>query len=331
MPYNIGKIVIVGAGKMAKAYAQVMIASNNQFIIVGRSEARVKQLRKEFPIVESLSGGIEAYLLVNDPPEIAVVATNITTMAPIAEKLIDAGTKRILLEKPGALSIGPLKDLLRLIEKKPTSIFIGYNRRFYKSVAMARQIIEEDGGATSMHFEFTEMIYKIKPEKHGKEALEKWIIANSSHVIDTAFFLTGSPARIDAKVYGKEVNWHPSGSIFMGCGMTKKFVPFTYCANWGSAGRWNIEIMTKAHRLIFSPMERLKIQKKGETLIEGIKTDYTLDEKFKPGIYLQTMALLNGEGEEKLLTLEEQINNINRYNVIGNYRSCLKMIYRKSV
>ncbi|MEE6591687.1 hypothetical protein VWN77_10290, partial [Campylobacter coli] len=44
-------------------------------------------------------------------------------------------------------------------------------------------------------------------------------------------------------------------------------------ANWRSPGRWSIEIMTNNYRLIFKPLEKLFIQKKGEISIYSYDGD----------------------------------------------------------
>ena len=62
------------------------------------------------------------------------------------------------------------------------------------------KIVQQDGGIISVHFEFTEWIHTINPEDYDDESLNKWIIANSSHVIDTVFYLIGNPKIINSKI-----------------------------------------------------------------------------------------------------------------------------------
>lgn len=319
MSDHLNEIVLVGAGKMAKAYAKALIHQHQKFIVVGRSEERIMSFKEDFPEIHAVSGGIEDFLKKEPAPKFAIVAANITVMASIAQKLIEAGARKILLEKPGSLSIKVLSELKKLAEERGASVFIGYNRRFYTSVLEAQRIIEEDGGLSSFHFEFTEMIHKIKPEKHGPEALSRWVISNSSHVIDTAFFLGGAPKELMGKVSGNDVEWHPSGSIFTGMGETEKGVPFTYHANWGSAGRWSLEVNTSKRKLIFSPMERLKCQLKGETAISEVELDYSKDENYKPGIFGQTYSFINYTTTHDLLDIGSLIEELRWVNKIAKY------------
>ena len=79
-----------------------------------------------------------------------------------------------------------------------------------------------------------------------------------------------------------EIQAFPSASIFSGGGISDSDALFSYQANWESAGRWNVEVNTNKHRLIFRPMERLQVQNIGSTKIEWADNiDYSLDEKYK--------------------------------------------------
>jgi len=96
-------------------------------------------------------------------------------------------------------------------------------------------------------------------------------------------------------------------------------VLFSYQANWESAGRWSVEILTKEHRLVFRPMEKLQIQKRGTITQEFDESiDYSLDEQYKPGLYLQTENFLDNNFT-KMCSLEKQYEMIDIYNKIANY------------
>ena len=69
--------------------------------------------------------------------------------------------KKILLEKPGAVNEGQLIELEQLAMSKGAEIYLAYNRRFFSSVLEAQKRIQEEGGVTSFHFEFTEWSHII--------------------------------------------------------------------------------------------------------------------------------------------------------------------------
>ena len=145
---------------------------------------------------------------------------------------------------------------------------------------------------------------------------ENWFLANSSHVVDLAFYLGGKPKEISTYTAGG-LAWHPSASIFAGAGVSENGALFSYQANWESAGRWSVEILTKEHRLILRPLEKLQVQKRGSVkvdFVEGI--DYTLDEKYKPGLYLQTKKFITGNIQQ-VMNISEHSSVVKHYTSIS--------------
>ena len=116
-----------------------------------------------------------------------------------------------------------------------------------------QDIIKLDAGVTSFNFEFTEWANTIEPLVKAEGIKEKWFLGNSTHVVDLAFYLGGKPKKISTFTSGSLV-WHPSSSVFAGAGITDKDILFSYSANWESAGRWTVEVLTKDNKLIFEPM-----------------------------------------------------------------------------
>ena len=66
-------------------------------------------------------------------------------------------------------------------------------------------------------------------------------------------------------------------------------------------------------------MEKLQIQKKGSIAQVFDETiDYSLDEVYKPGLYLQTKYFLENN-RDSICTINEQYDMINTYNRMANY------------
>ena len=127
-----------------------------------------------------------------------------------------------------------------------------------------------------------------------------------------AFYLGGKPKSISCYKSGK-LNWHPSGSIYAGSGETINGALFSYIANWESPGRWNLELSTKNYRFIFRPLEKLQIMNHGSIDVRFIDDiNYEIDDKFKPGIYLQTKSFI----EKKVnlfININEQLDILNNF------------------
>jgi len=314
------KILLVGSGNMAYEYLKVLKALNKTVIIVGRGKANVLKLKKLFPEFEYHYGGVDNYISnCKNIPEIAINTVNIDYLGSTSITLLLSGVKNLLIEKPGDLNLSVLKKIEKLSCKNNAVVSIAYNRRFYSSTLHLIDLINEDGGLLSSHFEFTEWVTTIGPHTHSKNALNKWILSNSSHVIDTVFHIIGDPLELNSKIFGKKnIEWHPSGSIFIGFGVSEYNIPFTYHSNWNSPGRWSIELTTNKRRFYLKPMEKLFEQKLNSVQLNELKIDDNLDHQFKPGLYLQTKSFINSNFKN-FQSIKDQIKSMEYYSIIAGY------------
>lgn len=283
---------LIGAGGMAVDYAKVLSALGMNYSVVGRGESSASAFRKATG-VEVIAGGLKEYLSSKPAlPSHAIVAVGVETLHETTLQLLEYGVKSILVEKPIGMNKQEIEVLYKKSKECNALVLAAYNRRFYAGVIKAQEIIAADGGVTSFNFEFTEWAHVIAPLKKAEGIKEKLFLNNSTHVVDLAFYLGGRPKEMCTFTAGG-LSWHPASSIFSGAGVSENGALFSYQANWESAGRWSVEMLTKNHRLIFRPMEKLQIQKKGSVAVEFAECDYTLDETYKPGLYLQTKNFLN--------------------------------------
>ncbi len=311
------EILLVGAGRMSMEYSKVLRAMNIPFIVVGRSEKSAENF-KQITGISPFTGGIERFIeKAGKIPDIAIIAVNVVDLYKVCKLLIRKGVSRILLEKPGALFIEEINDLFSESVKSGSSIFIAYNRRFYNSVEMAKEILASDGGVLSFNFEFTEWSDKVEAFVTDTDEKNRWFISNSSHVADLAFYLGGKP--VDIKCYtAGGLPWHESASIFGGSGITDKGAIFSYTANWNAPGRWGVELLSAHNRVILRPLEQLQILKKGSLQPESYNLEDDLDKKFKPGLYRLVEAFLKGD-YNRLCSVKEQAEMFRYYCLIANY------------
>lgn len=311
-------IWIIGAGVMSADYLKILSALGARTQIIGRGKETAQKLEETtgHPV---FAGGLDAILATQPPlPDRAIIAVGIEALASVTQKLFAAGVKKILLEKPGALHFSELLELQSKAQQMGAEVLIGYNRRMYASVFAAKKIIEDDGGVQSMQFEFTEWSHSIVGITKAPGVKERWLLANSSHVIDLAFHLGGCPIELTATTAGN-LTWHPDSAIFVGSGRTDRNVLFSYHANWGAPGRWSAEFMTNKHRLIFRPMETLQIVKHGSVALEAVEIDYSVDREYKPGLFRQVESFVNDQFSE-LCSLEEQVKHWPIYEKIAGYK-----------
>lgn len=307
---------LIGCGPHAREYGKVLISLNRPFEVIGRGIRSANEFQSSLgKSVRTL--GLDAELALHGAPKQAIVAVNYDQLASVASSLIRAGTKRILLEKPGALSLVAIRELQLLSEEHGAQVWVAYNRRFYTSTSLARELIIEDGGATSCVFEFTEWSHTIEPMPLPAITKGAWMIANSSHVADLAFHLCGIPVELHAW-QNSSIGWHPAAARFCGAGITDRGVLFSYHADWEAPGRWGIEVLTRKRRFIFRPMESLQVMQPASTKFDHIDLDDALDINFKPGLYLQTQSFLENI-PDFLCTLAEQNAMIAVYSKMAGY------------
>ena len=305
------KIWIVGAGSMTREYIKVLTALNYDTLVIGRREDNCQKIKEEFGC-ETISSGLTNFLLDNPSlPKKAIVAVGIEALKDVTVELLNYGVKEILLEKPGVAYTSEINDLVNLANQQKAQVLLAYNRRFYASVLKAEQLIKEDGGVSSFNFEFTEWSHTIRNLEKTKAEHHNWFLGNSTHVIDTAFYLGGKPEKISC-YYKGGLDWHPKSSNFCGSGISIEGALFSYHADWETPGRWVIEILTKKRRLIFKPMECLQVQNLGSVAVNPVEIDDILDKEYKPGIYLQTKAFIEGE-YNRFCTINDQSIMINSF------------------
>jgi len=314
----IKKVLIVGASKMAQDYIKVLKDLKVEFTVIGRGAVNAKECEK-ITNHKVIIGGLKNYLNNNQSNfSHAIIAVGIENLYETSKLLLNENIDNILIEKPGALFNNEFDELVNLSNKNKSNVYIAYNRRFLASVIKAKEIINEDCGVNSFNFEFTEWAHEIGPLKKAEKIKEKWFLSNSTHVVDLAFNIGGLPKEIVSFTSGS-LSWHPSGSVFCGAGISENGALFNYAANWESAGRWGIEILTKNHKLILRPMEKLQIQKRGSIVESFVKDiDYSLDDKYKPGLFLQTNNFINCDFSN-MCSIQDQKRVINMYNKMANY------------
>lgn len=314
------RCLVLGAGEMARAHLCVLneLAAGGcaSFAPSDRNRAEVDKLGVRF-----YSGSLGA-ALADYRPTHAVIATPVETLAPLTRDVLAAGVRNILVEKPAALDLASGDRVAREAEARGAQLWVAYNRRFYSSVRKARRLIRESGEPImNVAFEFTEWSHVIeKLENQSALCKQRWLLANSMHVIDAALHPVGLPAGPQSQfIHRNGLRWHESASLFTGCGLTEQDVPFSYFANWDAPGRWWFEWLTHSSRYIFRPLEKLHVTRRGSVAIEEIPLDDDLDQRYKPGVYLQDEQFLLGDPERNLVSYQYAMQLVSLAQIMGGY------------
>ncbi|MCK5375199.1 MAG: Gfo/Idh/MocA family oxidoreductase [Alphaproteobacteria bacterium] len=290
------KVLVIGAGWMAEQYCQALAQMGIRNVcVVSRSEKSVRICCKKFGF-QPFHGGYEKCLPELGTFGLVIVATPVHELKPAAMRAVECGNKNILVEKPASLYSSELFEWAKQSDVLNARIRIAYNRLAYPNLWKLKELVQSEGGVTSCRYTFTELVHTINFNNNEPDVYQRWGISNSLHVISMAHELIGMPEEIRTFCFG-ELEWHPSGSCFVGGGYTHKNIPFSYHADWQSAGRWGIEVMTpqNAYRLI--PLEQLYQCRKGSFNWELVETTSAFPE-LKQGIAEQTAIMLCPEMEQ---------------------------------
>lgn len=319
-PHLMGaNVLLFGSGYMGAEYSRVLDTLDCDVTIIGRDEEKAKKLAEQYGFL-ALGGGIAALDGVDcSSVDLMIIALPIEILKDAAIECLKKGIRNILLEKPGAVDLKELHEIKSNMNKN-TNLRIANNRRFYNSVRKLKVHIEMDGGAIGCFFDFTELEKYLLQSTKDRRVTERWGFANSTHVIDTAFFLIGKPIEL---LGARSGSWecHPSGTVFAGHGKTATCL-FSYFASWEGAGRWNIEIATRRGRYKLSPLEELQFCAKNQFTWQTLDFLDDDDTRWKPGLLKMTKAVLYGEDSMRNLpTIDEQIETCKLINKICGYEN----------
>jgi predicted dehydrogenase len=277
----VSEVLIIGTGKMGQEYTRLFREGLGQpFSVAGRSSEKTSAFAKS-------EGAQEGFIFSSMAEktlrkfESVIVACSEENLEDVTTTLLKSGIKKILLEKPAALSVNGSKNLARLAEEKKAFVRIACNRRYYKSVQFLKNILKSEP-AISATFEFAELSKQIEKLNKPSAVKARWGFVNPIHVVDTLTFLLGSFSNLTANQSGQgTLEWHPTGAVFHGIAKSNE-TAISYSSNWLSPGRWDIQVMTASGRYKLSPMEKLVVMRH-DSKFQWIDIELPT-EQFKPGI-----------------------------------------------
>jgi predicted dehydrogenase len=301
--------VIIGGSEISRQYILAFLKFGLKDItVIANSGDYISKFCKENDI-ELITGGFEKNLSSLERKDLVVVSPTIDLIVSATKLAIQNGQQNILMEKPGSLYTKDLASVKGLVSTQ--NIRIGYNRLAYPNLHKLKKLVDKEGGITSCRFTFTERLSSIDFKKNSQEVYNRWGISNSLHVITMALELIGTPKEVFPHQYG-QLKWHPSGSIFVGTGITDKNIPFSYHADWGSGGRWGIEVNTAENSYQLIPLEEIFVCPKDTGIWNKIDFKKSFPE-IKQGI-AEEVAIMLGKDKKyhEMLPDLEKASNYNK-------------------
>lgn len=301
-------VAIVGAGSMGREHARAFAAVPGVRVagVTSRTRARADALAAELGIpivadsVADLHTRTSADLVIVAVPELAANAV---------AKAAFGHPWAVLLEKPAGFDLADAEDIARAAAGRAASVMVGLNRRFYSSArAIAADVNARDGEPRFIHVQDQQSYAEARRYNHPERVVEKFMYANSIHLIDLLpFFGRGKAVRVE-----RITPWQGEATEVM-----LAYVEFEsgdsglYEGLWKGPGPWACSVSTRSRRWTMQPLEQAVYQNAGE------RSRYTVEpadegRQFKAGFLLQARAAsaaVRGEASE-IATLDDSLSTM---------------------
>ena len=138
--HNSPEILLVGAGKMAQDYYQVLKDLNTEVTVFCRTAKSARNFEKNTG-QKALYGDLVELFEENTYAK-AIVAVDIENLYPVTRILLQLQVKALLVEKPAGMDQNQIKTLAQETRSAKAKLFVGYNRRFFTSVIKSQELIK---------------------------------------------------------------------------------------------------------------------------------------------------------------------------------------------
>jgi predicted dehydrogenase len=298
------KVVIIGAGYMAREHAKAISNIDGVGIVgaMSRSSAKVRSFCSEFGI--GVCAETLPHLYEKTRADALIIAVNELSSPTIVMEALNFPWI-ILAEKPVSLDI----EVVQKIEKKRMALerrlFVAMNRRHYGSTIAARELLENDKNTRVVEIHDQENILAALASGSPKEVVSNWMVANSIHLVDyLSVFCRG---KLNELRLIEKLNTEKPFLTMAALRFDSGDLGF-YTAFWNAPGPWSVKITTQEQLLEMRPLEGLERQ----IFPEKSKTRISLpavDKDFKPGVYRQAEQLVAAakSQDHSLPTLSEYL------------------------
>ena len=191
-------LAIIGCGLIGRKRASAL--TNGRLLYACDLDfARATDLAKTVPGCQTCT---DTAAIWSDPAVDAVIVSTLNaSLAPISLAAVRAG-KHVLVEKPGALTSGQLRDVQAAAAQTGARVRVGYNHRFHPGLQKARELV--DAGAVGPL-----MFLRGRYGHGGRKGYDReWradpklsgggeLIDQGVHLIDLAGWFLGKFDRVD--------------------------------------------------------------------------------------------------------------------------------------
>ena len=301
-------VAIVGAGSMAREHIRAFASLDGVKVsgIFSRTTARAEALAREFAIphvadsVEALYAATHADLVVQTVPELAARTVATAVLAhPWA----------VLMEKPAGYDLADAQAIAGLAAGHAAPVMVGLNRRFYSStLAIKADLDSRPGEKRFIHVQDQQSYAEARHYKHPEQVVEKFMYANSIHLID----MLNALGRGKVQKVNRITPWLGEETRTM-----LAHIEFDsgdsglYEGLWHGPGPWACAVSTDSRRWTMQPLEDAVYQNAGERSRQTVERS-ELDRNFKAGFVLQAQAAVGRvRGEDtQIASIEESLRTM---------------------
>jgi predicted dehydrogenase len=195
----------------------------------------------------------------------------------------------MLLEKPAGYDLADARDIADAAKNHPAPVMVGLNRRFYSSMlAVQNDLNTRPQESRFLHVQDQQSYAEARHHKHPEAVVEKFMYANSIHLIDMVRALgRGKVSRVQPIR-----PWRGDQTDVM-----LAYVEFDsgdsalYEGIWRGPGPWAFTVSTPSRRWTLQPLEQACYQNAGERTRHMLETAES-DLICKPGFLLQAEAVV---------------------------------------
>jgi predicted dehydrogenase len=242
--------------------------------------------------------------LIADDATDAVVACLPWNVMPQWVLRLMGAPKPVLMEKPIGFDVDETRTQAETAAATLGNKLVGYNRRFYESVALLRGRAKK-GGLKSVRVVIAESI-ESQIERHGRDIIAHLVSFCSAHTLDLLLHVLGPLRPVALASFPEKGEAAPFVSL-NGMLATQENVPMMLSLNADDPVNTGIRcLFDDGTAWELSPLETLTIykgldvqpptaQKNIRRYSPQVEARHEVDASFKPGCYAQMAAFLSGE------------------------------------
>jgi predicted dehydrogenase len=308
------RLGVIGAGKIVPFHLEAALEAgfSLQSIVATKNSTNAKHISEGFNFKKCFSDLTEFKSGFNELDAI-LVASEASTLLPILSEIASQGIP-ILIEKPIFTDIAQLSLAGNIAN--PEKIFVGYNRRFYKTILEMKNFII-DNPLAIVKFSIPEL---SGTRLNSSESIKKTLIENAVHMLDLAQYFFGADTlslnKLDEATVKSDYIRVPFSDD-----------NFKYCELFfGYADNYAIELLANGKRVQLKPLEILKSYDEMEILqpdqnfpfkrylpkVSGELSGHIIENSdFKPGFELMHKEFINfaqGIPSSTAASLKDAIN-----------------------